>query len=240
MKKIAIIGAGKMGGAMYEALKNKFEVRLCKREALIISADIIIFAVKPQDFERASKDLRGAVENPAATTIISIMAGVTLARIQEKTGSQKIVRAMPNLPLQVGAGLTAWLATGQVTDKRTIKEILSCFGEEIEVESEEKLSAITALSGSGPAYFFHLTSLLQEKAKEFGFTEQVAQKIAKQTFIGSSKLFASQNFSASELEKAVTSKGGTTAAAFDYLSKNRFDEIFKSAVEAAEKRCHEL
>ena len=139
---------------------------------------------------------------------------------------------MPNLPLQIQAGLTGWIATPEV-EKGPIQEIFQTFGQEIEVENESDLDKITALSGSGPAYFFHLTELLQSKAESFGFTSAQAEKIANQTLIGAAKLLESSDKTAKEFREAVTSKGGTTEAALDILN-------FNAAIDAAEQKSKEL
>jgi len=231
-EKIIIVGAGKMGSAMLSALPNATAVdKETDLAEVLPDADIIIFAVKPQDFTELKLDLPDKL-------IISIMAGISIEKIKAITSSKKIVRSMPNLPLQVKAGLTAWLATPEVEDTKPIKKIFSSFGEEIEVQNESDLDKITALSGSGPAYFFYLCELIQEKAEALGFTPEQAKKIASQTFIGSAQLLNSSEKSAAEFRTAVTSKGGTTEAALAELKP--LQQILNTAIDAAENRAKEL
>lgn len=244
-QKIAIVGAGKMGSAMLKALATHFPQTQAydtdtDLNKVLPNADIIIFAVKPQDFDNCCQDL--AIDL-SKKLVISIMAGVSIKKISTQTKAKRVVRSMPNLPLQVNAGITAWLATKElnaVNDKILIKKIFSCFGEEIEVKKESDLDKITALSGSGPAYFFYLCETLADKAKKMGFSDEDAEKIADATFIGSAKLLDAAQKSAKEFREAVTSKGGTTEAALKHLQKHKFDQTFCAAIDAAAHRSKEL
>lgn len=226
-----------MGKAIYEIIKFNFDVQLCDRETKVNDSDIFLFAVKPQDFDLCLNNLN---INLSQKTIISIMAGVSLAKLEKKTGSKKVVRSMPNLPVQVGAGFTAWIASPKIEDKESIRKIFSGIGKEIEVYEENKLNAVTALSGSGPAYFFYICELLGEKAKELGFNESEARIIAESTFIGSAELLKVKERSSHDLRISVTSKGGTTEAAFKSFTENSFDKHFKVAIESAYNRSKEL
>lgn len=234
--KIAIIGAGKMGTPMYQALCNEFSsenVVLCDRAtdvSVLDSVDVVIFSVKPQDFEAC---IKGITVDLSKKIILSIMAGVSLERLQNLTHAAQVVRVMPNVPLQVGAGFTPWVATTAVTEKDFIRRILTSFGVEMECATEAQIDAVTPLSGSGPAYFFYLCELLEEKALRLGFSAMQARQIAEQTFIGSAQLLAQKKESVANLRKAVTSKGGSTEAAFVHLEKKHFAEIFDGALDAA-------
>ncbi|MBI4127263.1 pyrroline-5-carboxylate reductase [Candidatus Peregrinibacteria bacterium] len=232
MKKIAIIGAGKMGTALAAALKKKFSVQLIDRNSKMKDCDIVILAVKPQDFDSLQITLKNEL-------LISIMAGVSLKKLGEKTGAKKIVRSMPNLALRAGAGFTGWICKN-VKEKKLVREIFSIFGEEIEVKKEEDLNAITALSGSGPAYFFHICELMAESAADFGFAQKDAEKIAANTLIGAAALCKNKSESFAELRKTVTSKGGTTEAALNDFAKNNLSKIFKDGVKKARARSKEL
>ncbi len=242
--RIAIVGMGKMGSAMVSALKKRFPdaaFALCDKDSdlnkELQGSDVVIFSVKPQDFAACT----GAITiDLSKKLILSIMAGVTLKSLKENLKAARIVRSMPNLPLQVGAGFTAWTCAPEVTEKSLVKEIFSCFGKEIEVTEESKLDKITALSGSGPAYFFYLCELLAQKAQEFGFTDKEAGDIAKSTFIGAARLLEKSDLSAALWRAAVSSKGGTTEVAINHLTQNHWDRIFKEAIEAAKKRSQEL
>jgi pyrroline-5-carboxylate reductase len=236
MTKICIIGAGKMGTAIGKALSS-YTIQMCDKGDKPEDAEVYILSVKPQDFPDAMHEHQLDLSDKL---VISIMAGVSLERLQSESGSSKVVRSMPNLPLQVGQGFTAWIASSKFPEKTLARDIIACFGRELEVQDEAQLDSITALSGSGPAYFFALTELLSDKAQALGFNEEEAETIANQTFIGAAKLMEANNKSAQEWREAVTSKGGTTAAALNHLHEQKWDKIFYDAVEAARLRSQEL
>lgn len=234
--KIAIIGAGKMGTAIHKALEGKFDVSLCGRGEGC-DAEVVMFCVKPQDFAAC---VEGLGEDLSGRLVISIMAGVSLKTLAEKTGTTQVVRSMPNLPLQVGKGFTAWTATEAVKEKEFVRGIFAAIGEEMEVDEESKLDSITALSGSGPGYFFYFCEVLEAKAREWGFSEEEARKIVRATFAGSAKLLETGEKSAEEWKLAVKSKGGTTEAGLNCLEAGGFEKLFKETLEAAKKRSQEL
>lgn len=235
--KIAIIGYGNMGKAMYERLKDTFELAVMQKgdsSKCIENADAVIIAVKPQSYEELAKQLQGCL---ASKKVISIMTGITLEYLLATTGSTNVVRAMPNLPLKVGKALTGWIAS---SEGEWVLPILKAFGEEIRVHDEAQLECITATSGSGPAYFFYLCELLQKQAQEYGFGEDESRRIAEATFIGAAALLKSSDQSAEHWRTHVTSKGGTTNAAITYLQDNHFDAIFWQAIDKARQRAVEL
>jgi pyrroline-5-carboxylate reductase len=164
-----------------------------------------------------------------------------LDRIQKNLNLEKVVRVMPNLALQVGAALSGWFASSAVSDeeKDFVKDLLKSFGDEIEVDDENKIDAITALSGSGPAYFYYLAEIIKKAAIKYGFSESQATTIASATFKGSAKLL-DKGESAADLKQRVTSKGGTTEAALNYMAENDLEDIFLKAIEKARKRAEEL
>lgn len=170
------------------------------------------------------------------------MTGINIKTIAKLTGAKKIVRTMPNLPAQVGAGFTGWNATGAVAaaEKQFVNKLLSSFGTSAELSREADLNSITALSGSGPAYFFYLTELLEEAARSFGFNNSLARQIAESTFWGAAKLLKNNYKSAKDWRLAVTSKKGTTEAALKYLQSKKFNKIFLEAIKRAKKRAIEL
>ena len=245
--KIAIIGAGNMGKAMLAALQTQFRdvAAFDKEDDLALNipdADVIILAIKPQDFEALAGQLGDIL---ADKLVISIMAGMTMDKIRSLTGASAIVRSMPNLPLKVQAGVTGWIASEQVTastdfGKDLIRKIFRAFGEEIEVAQESDLNKITPLSGSGPAYFFYLCELMQQKAEKLGFSKEDARKIAEETFIGTAKLLEDDTRTAAEMREAVTSKGGTTEAALKHFEAAQFPRIFDEAIDANAARAKEL
>jgi pyrroline-5-carboxylate reductase len=258
IKKIGIIGFGNMGSAIYSQLLSRFassQLYVCDRHKdkidalkpenvsldyrdIISKVDIIILAIKPQSFLNWQKETLN-IQNKL---VISVMAGITVDNLKNIMGCGKVARAMPNLGVQVGQGVIGWFASSQVTkqDKNDIEQIFINLGLEIEVDQEEKLNSITALSGSGPAYFYYLCELIIDKAHQFGFTDGQARKIAEQTFIGSAMLLKQGKKNSVEWREAVTSKGGTTEAALQILMAGEFKNIFFKAIDEARKKAGEL
>lgn len=256
---VGIIGAGPMGSSLYKACAARLgaeRVIVCDRNPekleklnpgrkcadpaeILAEADVIFLAIKPQAFDALVPQLKGLTPD---ALLVSVMAGIAIARVQSATGARKIIRAMPNLAMQFGKGVIVWIASSAVTaeEKNLARAIWNSAGFEIEVKDESLLDATVALSGSGPAYFFHLCELLQEKAKEYGFSEEAARKIAENTFTGAAFTLDGSGQSAQKLREAVTSKAGTTAAVFEYLREHNFDSIFKQAIEKARRRSEEL
>lgn len=257
--KIGIIGAGNMGGAFFSGLLKHYsheQIHICDRNQeklketitqncctnvneMIDKVEVLIIAVKPQSFDELIGTLEKSIKDKL---IISLMAGVTLAKLKEKTGAERVVRAMPNLPVKYEKGLTGWIKSGGVTadDEVIVKIILDSVGKQIEVTEEEQIDKITTLSGSGPAYFFYLTNLIEEKAIEYGFDPEDAQMIAEETFLGSAKIFQHEHLRAQDMISKVASKGGTTEKVLTHLEENGFNKIFKDALEAAKNRSKEL
>lgn len=245
MKKITIIGMGKMGTAIYERLTagRDFEVTVCVRDndvnEKLRGVDIVLIAVKPQDFGNLSQSIKADLSD---TLVISIMAGVNIETIQHNFKVQKVIRSMPNLGASIGEGVTGWMANAQcgAGDKEVAHIIFSALGHQFELEDEGLLDRIAAISGSGPAYFFYLTKLLEEKALEFGFNLEQSQRLALYTFLSAAKVMEHSNKSAMDLVSAVASKGGITERALLYMEEHEFGDIFKQAVEEAKKRSEEL
>jgi len=245
MKKICIIGLGNMGNAMFGILSmsDKFKVSGCEKtdpiNQYLEECDACIVAVKPQDFEVLCESISIDLSDKL---VISIMAGVSIGRIEKCLKAKKIVRVMPNLPLRIQKSLSGWIANKNVTDndKDFVRQVLSEFGAEVEVDKEEKINMITALSGSGPAYFFRLTEILAIAAKKYGFNEEEARKISENTFLGAAELLKSSKESATGLREKVTSKGGTTEAALRSMDSNSVEKIVLEGIEAARRRADEL
>ena len=242
--KICVVGLGNMGKSISDLLKKSgFKVSGFDRNDMadkyLKNCDLFILAVKPQDFEDFCSSIKTNLNKKIA---VSIMTGMSINKISRGHKVKKVVRVMPNLPLKVGKAISGWKASKNVTvkEKFFVKKILAVFGEQIEVNNEEKLNMITALSGSGPAYFYYLAEVLESKALDFGFNKKDAEKIAKNTLVGSAKLLESVNLSAKTLREKVTSKGGTTEAALKSLGKDNFPKIFKKALDAANNKAKEL
>lgn len=242
MKKICIIGMGNMGQAIFDALCcSDFEVVGCDKDddvaAKVADCDSVLIAVKPQGFDVLVSDI-----DLNEKLVISIMAGVSVEKIQKGLGSMKVVRVMPNLPLKVGAAFSGWYASEDVSEdeRASVSAILRSLGSEVEVDKEDDIDKITALSGSGPAYYYYLNRALRIKAVDMGFDEEQARKIADGTFLGAARLFEKNGDSSDELIKKISSKGGTTEVALNHLDETKFDKILGDAVEAAYKRAKEL
>ena len=201
-------------------------------------ADVIMLAVKPQQMSAALATL-GA--RPAAL-IISIAAGITTARLEHELGGQaRVIRVMPNTPALVGAGAAA-LCAGQYAlpdDRQTATAILQAVGIVVAV-AEPDLDAVTALSGSGPAYVFLMAEALIQAGIAAGLTPVVARQLAIQTVAGAGRLLAESTAEPAELRRQVTSPGGTTEAAVAVLLERQLPEIFREAVAAAAQRSREL
>lgn len=245
MKKICVIGLGNMGQAIFDILKTKekWKISACQHSdnpnEKLKDCDIFVIAVKPQSFADFAASINIDLSEKIA---VSIMAGVSMENIQKKLKMKKVVRTIPNLPLQIGQALTVWKCSGEVSmeEKSTVQEILQNLGEEVEVNSEEDINIIGTITGSGPAYFAYLTEQIEKFIKEHGLSNGQAHKIAKQVFLGSANLMAKANLSPEELRAKVTSKGGITQAAFETLVANDFGGIFLAGIESAIKRTREL
>jgi len=205
----------------------------------IEKADFVIIAVKPQSFPGLAQSIEVDLNYKM---VISIMAGVSIENISEKLSAKRVVRVMPNLPLKVGHSLSAWCCNEKIEEdaKVTIKSILGVFGEEIEVDDESQIDVVTALAGSGPAYYYRLNQAVKRKAIALGFTEKKAKKIVRSTFLGAAKLFEEGELCSSELIEKISSKGGTTEAALGSLEEAEFDRIIGDAVQSAFDRAKEL
>lgn len=241
MKKICVIGLGNMGRPIFDALEGYCEVVGCDKdddlEEGLKDCDAFVLAVKPQIFGEVAEAINVDLSGKLA---ISIMAGVSIERIKEALKMESVVRVMPNLPLKVRKAMCGWICSDAVNEeqKAAVAEILQLFGEEIEVDDEAKIDEITALSGSGPAYFYFLTELLEEAAKKYGFSDEEAAKIANSTFVGAASLIGEED--AKTLRERVTSKGGTTEAAINHLRSTDFGAAFHEAIEKARQRAEEL
>ncbi|MES2285738.1 MAG: pyrroline-5-carboxylate reductase [Bacteroidota bacterium] len=263
--KITIIGCGNMGLIYARAflkynivskenllLAEKNESR--KQELLklnvgevtvvndpkIAESDIIIIAVKPQDFEDLATELKPILHS--AKCIISIMAGMKLTRIEEALNNSNIIRAMPNSPAELGMGMTAFTAnkTVPIEQIRKAENLLGTTGRCVFLENEDLLDAVTALSGSGPAYFFYVVKHMIEAGKEMGFDEATSAMFVKQTMLGSFHLINNANKSLDELIKAVASKGGTTEAALTIFNEAQVGENIQKGIVKARDRSVEL
>ena len=258
-----LAGAGKMGGAMLSGwLAQGLDarrvvaiepqpsddirasaakgVRLNPSAKDIGDVAALVVALKPQAFREAGPGLR-PFAGPS-TLVVSIMAGMTIASIVEVVGGN-VVRAMPNTPAAIGRGITVAVAAKNVGDaqRRIADALLRATGVVEWVEDEALMDAVTAVSGSGPAYVFLLAEELAHAGVEAGLPEALATKLARETLAGAGELLHRSDLSAASLRQNVTSPGGTTAAALAVLmADDGLEQLMERAVAAATKRSREL
>ena len=203
-------------------------------------ADLIILAVKPQDSGALFAKLRPAAD--PQQVYLSIMAGVTIETIQRGLGVEKVIRAMPNLPAQIGLGMTSYTASEAVTriELVLVQNLLNTTGKAIYVDSEHAIDATTAISGSGPAYVLYFMEAMIEAARDMGFNESEAELLVAQTFRGAVELQMKNDLTCAEWIKRVSSKGGTTEAAMRTFRATSVFEDIKSGARAALLRAEEL
>jgi pyrroline-5-carboxylate reductase len=203
-------------------------------------ADLIIFAVKPQDCEALFATLRPLV-NPQQV-FLSIMAGVKIDTIAKNLTATKVIRAMPNLPAQVGMGMTAFTSSDDVTriELVMVQNLINTTGKSVYVEDESFIDAATAISGSGPAYVYYFMDAMIKAALEMGFSESAAELLVKQTFLGAVDLYNKSDLTCDEWIKRVSSKGGTTEAAMKSFIKNEVHKDIMEGANAALNRAVEL
>lgn len=198
-------------------------------------ADVVVLAVKPQDLEKAASQM-GKLEE--GQLLLSILAGVKLERLTSRFEHGIVVRAMPNMPAQVGQGMTVWTATAGVVQPHIerARTILSALGKELYVPDEKYVDMATALSGSGPAYVFLFVEALIDGAVRIGMPRAMAEELAVQTVLGSTEYLRESGKHPAELRNLVTSPGGTTAAALHELEKGSLRTLVAEAVAAAYAR----
>lgn len=199
----------------------------------------VLLAVKPQSFEAVAREFCAA--GAKAPLVISVMAGWSAQSIDRAMGGARVVRAMPNLPAQIGLGMTAVAPGANVSeqDAAFVDCLFAGVGKTIRVR-EDQLDAVTAVSGSGPAYFFLLAEAKARAAQELGFDDETARALVAHTLLGAATLLANGTHSAGDLRAAVTSKGGTTEAALRVFQERGFEEIVSAAMAAARDRGREL
>jgi pyrroline-5-carboxylate reductase len=263
--KITFIGGGNMGEAIIGALLEKklskpidisvsdiSEPRrqyLKKRYGINVTAsnreafsgkDVVVLAVKPQNVTEVLDDLKGFLK--PGQLILSIAAGVKISTICQGTGHRNVVRSMPNTPAQIGLGISGWTATAEVTEKQKewAKTILGAMGKEIYFSDEKYLDMVTAVSGSGPAYFYLFAESLIDAAVELGLSRNEAEVLVSQTMLGAAHLMNMSDKTPAELRRNVTSKGGTTERAIQVFKESGLAEIVSKAVKAACQRAKEL
>ena len=203
------------------------------------NAQVVVWAVKPQTFKDAASSVAAFT---AHALHLSVAAGIRSSSIAQWTANDAIVRAMPNTPALVGQGMTALFARAGVTaaQQALAEQIIGTTGQFLWVQKEEQLDAVTALSGSGPAYVFYFLEAMQQAGVEMGLPAEQALQLAIGTFSGASQLAAQSSETPAVLRERVTSKGGTTFAALESMRAANLGQHFISAMKAAEKRAVEL
>ena len=264
LKHAVLIGAGRMGSAMargwvqdlgaagvgrlsvVERAPTEDVVEAAEDKLIVLNpspepADILVLAVKPQGFAGVADALKAWVS--PQTLVVSIMAGVTIARISSALGCEKVARAMPNTPGAIGMGVTAFALSSACGDAESVAtgKLLEPLGLVIGPLNEEQMDAVTAVSGSGPAYVFLLVEALAAAGRSAGLGEATANALARETIVGAGALLGNSAESPADLRKAVTSPGGTPAAALDVLmSAGGMPDLMRKAVDAAARRGAEL
>lgn len=262
-KTLAIIGLGNMGG---DIAKSLLDQKIFPKESLFLfdrseekryrfaegatiehdlekslsKSDAVLLCIKPQGVEDFFAEHASSFREN--TLLLSILAGTSIKTLQTKSGLTKIIRIMPNTPAQVGMGVSGFFASEEVSgeEQKWTEKILRTFGIAIACNSEDQINAITALSGSGPAYFFRILEILAQEGEFFGFSAEEAKAIALQTLLGAGTLAKQSEDSFEVLRQKVTSKGGTTETALNSFEKNNLAEVLHRAIQSAYKRAEEL
>ena len=261
--KVAVVGAGIMGEALIAALISsgvnpelitisekradrsaeliaKYSIKQAPLATNVAAADALLLVVKPQDMASVLEEIKGSI-NPSAV-VITFAAGKTISFISNALGTgNPVIRVMPNTPTMVGAGMAAASMGAGVTaaHKQFVLGFLAATGKVIEV-AEELQDAVTATSGSGPAYFFAFVEAMVAGAKKLGLSEADATTLTIQTIVGAAKLLDESGKSATTLRENVTSPNGTTAAALASLASNDLNSMVAAAMKAASDRSQEL
>jgi pyrroline-5-carboxylate reductase len=208
---------------------------------LLAACPLVVLAVKPQQLPDLLKSLQSDFL-PARHTVFSIAAGIPLPVLEKWLGQPlKLVRLMPNTPAKLRAGATAY-CLGRLSgepEKELVEQLFSAVGTVVQVE-ETAMNAVTALSGSGPAYVFRFCELLTQAGQALGLSAPVAEALSVQTVLGAARMLAETGEAAAVLRQAVTSRGGTTEAALAYLEEKHFPEIVQAALQRACDRAAEL
>ncbi|HUV76032.1 MAG TPA: pyrroline-5-carboxylate reductase [Dehalococcoidales bacterium] len=263
--KITFIGGGAMGEAILSAILDK---RLSTPAAVIVSdinesrlkyleqkycvtvtsnnrqavnnSDIVVMAIKPQSLTEVMADLKSHLKPDQL--VLSIIAGARIDTLCQGLDHRSIVRVMPNTPAQIGEGMSVWTATTEVTQtqKSMVSSMLGTTGKEIYVDDEKYLDMVTAISGSGPAYFFLFVESLVDSAVQIGIPRDMAEKLVLQTMLGSAHLLQKSGKPPAELRRMVTSPGGTTAEAILQFENGGFRNLVLQAVTAAYNKAKEL
>jgi len=266
--KITFIGGGNMAAALIGGLKkrgfsaagiqvvepvaesrerltNSFGVRCTAAiDAAALSCEVLVLAVKPQQMRDALASLRAEFAGRLKDQlVISIAAGLRLADLGRWLGGhRRLVRTMPNTPALIGAGITGLCADPSVDHegRDTAEKILGAVGGTVWIDDEARMDAVTAVSGSGPAYVFYFIEAIDQAARNLGFAAEAARRLAVETFLGAARLAESSSDPIAVLRERVTSKGGTTEAALKSFEADGLRQAIERGVRAAAERGREL
>lgn len=214
--------------------------RLTAASEAIRQIDILILAVKPQDFPLLAGEIKPYLHE--GQMVLSIMAGIRMQAISEALGVTKVVRSMPNLPAQIGMGMTVFTCLPALDKKELfiIQNLLNTTGKSVYVEDENRIDAATAISGSGPAYVYYFMESMIQAAIKMGFTQNEAELMVNQTLMGAVNLHNRYDLTCGEWIKRVASKGGTTEAALSVFNKNELSAKIEEGLFSALNRAREL
>ena len=265
-KHIAFMGGGNMATAIisgllkrgwlpaqidvvepFEATRNKLKADLGVHAQAVCGpflhqAALVVWAVKPQSFAEAAAQARPHLNGAEEALHLSVAAGIPSQSIAHWLGSERVVRSMPNTPALIGKGIAGLYARPAVTadDRQLVQGVMDCTGQWLWLEQEAQLDAVTAISGSGPAYVFYFLEAMTEAGAQMGLRREQAYQLAIATFSGAAELARTSTDSAEVLRQKVTSKGGTTYAAMTSMDESRINTLFIKALHAAGQRAAEL
>ncbi len=228
--------------AQLDLLRTKFGVRTATSNIEAArEADVVILAVKPQDLRTVLSEMKDVLQTKRPL-LISIAAGIRASDIERWANGLPVVRCMPNRPALQGCGMTGLFATNAVSaaHRRVAEDILSAVGATLWLTEEEHMDAVTALSGSGPAYFFLLIEMMEDAGLALGLPREISRKLAVETAYGSGCMAHEASESPATLREQVTSKGGTTEAALRHLESHDVRSLYADAIAAAAHRSAEL
>ncbi|MBI5415089.1 pyrroline-5-carboxylate reductase [Candidatus Peregrinibacteria bacterium] len=261
---LGFIGAGNMGSALISAFLTsenilRANLKICDRSSgkleyfrkmgiqvsedpnvVIRGSDIIFLAIKPQDVQTFFGSVRDSLRKNVL--LVSIAAGISIHFLQKISDISKVIRVMPNTPALVKMAVAGMFPSKEVEKKEYeyVKNLFHTCGVTIDCTSEEQIDAITALSGSGPAYFFRILEIFSQKAQKFGFSESDAKNIALGTLRGTGELAQQSEDFFQTLREKVTSKGGTTEAALKKFEELRLENVLNAGIQAAYERAREI
>lgn len=265
MTKIAFIGAGNMNGAIIlgllnsginpenimvtnpspekrKAFSDKYGIKeSANNNEAVEFADMIVLGVKPHFISDVCQEFSTLTRQ--GKCFISVAAGTPIAQIQTALGGNTaVIRTMPNTPSQLGLGITGAFASSEVSEeqKAIADQLLKAVGDVVWLDNEAQMNNITAISGSGPAYYFLFMEAMEKMAKEYGFSAEQSRLLVQQTALGAATMVAKNDISISQLRENVTSKGGTTQAALNAFTNGGLIELVETSMNAALSRAEEM